>query len=350
MFNIYMAMALASFGGVLVAIPLSFYLSKKFNVFDQPDARKVHTEPLPCWGGVSIALGFMIGLVILWMSSTRFGWLLDYRHKMLVDGQLIGYLSLEKQLIGIIIGGMVVLILGMWDDRSPIGPVPKLLTQIIAAYIAMDYGVRISGIHLPGLPYFSFPLIVSQIVTVMWLISFMNMINLIDGLDGLAAGVVAIVAGTFLIIAVLQGGTDIILYAKQLKLAAILSAGLVGVSCAFLLYNFYPARIFMGDGGTLFLGFLLGTTTVIGTLKTAGLIAFVIPVIVVGLPVVDVVFAILRRWKGRRHIFKPDKEHIHHWLLKKGWTQREIVLLMYVGTLLLSISAILITVFKTRGI
>ena len=342
-------MALASFGGVLLTMPFCLYLSRIFNVYDMPDARKVHKTPVPRWGGLSIAAGFMIGLTMLWIDSQRFGWLLDYRHKIMQDGQLIGYLSLEKQVIGIIIGALVILILGMWDDKINIGPVPKLLTQIIAAYIAMDYGVRISGINPPfGGQYVAFPIIVSQIVTVLWLVGFMNMINLVDGLDGLASGLVAIVAGAFMIVAILQGGTEVILFQKQLKLAAILSAGLMGASVGFLLYNFYPAKIFMGDGGTLFLGFLLGAVTVIGTLKTAAVLAFVIPVIVVGVPAADVVLSIIRRYRGRRHIFKPDKEHIHHRLLKKGWTQREIVFLMYIGTLLLSISAILITVFRIK--
>ncbi|MBD3271297.1 MAG: undecaprenyl/decaprenyl-phosphate alpha-N-acetylglucosaminyl 1-phosphate transferase [Elusimicrobia bacterium] len=351
MISLYISMACASLGGVLMAVPVSLYLARRFQVVDIPDQRKVHTEPIPRWGGLAIAIGFFIGLAVLFIGSQRFGWLLDYRHRIIIDNELIGYLSIEKQLIGIMIGSLLVLGLGMWDDKFSIGPIPKLLTQIIAAYIAMDYGVRISGIDLPfNGRYFSFPLIVSQIVTVVWIIGFMNMINLVDGLDGLASGLVVIVAGTFLIIAVFQAdATQVVLFSKQLKLAGILSAGLVGAVLAFLLFNFYPARIFMGDGGTLFLGFMLGAVTVIGTLKTAAVIAFIIPVIVVGIPAVDVVFALLRRWRGKRHLFKPDKDHIHHRLLKKGWTQREIVLLMYVITLLLSITAILITVVKTYG-
>lgn len=351
MIKIYLAMALSSFGGVLMAMPLCFYLSKKFKVFDIPDQRKVHTHPIARWGGLSLAIGFLTGLGVLLISSERFGWLLAFRHKIMTGGELVRYLAIEKQLIGILIGGIVVLALGMWDDRASIGPVPKLLTQIIAAYIAMDYGVRISGIDLPfSGKYFLFPVIISQIVTVMWLVAFMNTINLVDGLDGLAAGLVAIIAGTFLVIAILQSdATQVLLFGKQLKLAGVLLAGLMGATLAFLIYNFYPARIFMGDGGTLFLGFVLGATTVIGTLKTAALMAFFIPVIVVGLPIADVFFTIIRRWRGRQHIFKPDKDHLHHRLLKRGWTQREIVLLMYVGTLLLSITAILITVFRIKS-
>ncbi|MFH1380170.1 MAG: MraY family glycosyltransferase [bacterium] len=352
MIKIYIAMAVASFGGVLMAMPFCFYVSQKFNVFDMPDQRKVHTHPIPRWGGLAIGIGFLTGLGVLLLSSQRFGWLLDFRHKMTYNGEFINYLSIEKQLIGILIGGLVILALGMWDDRFNIGPLPKMLTQIIAAYIAMDYGVRISGINMPfSGKYYLFPLIISQVITVGWIIGFMNMINLIDGLDGLAAGIVSIVAGTFLVISIVQGdATKVILFAKQLKFAGILSAGIMGISLAFLIYNFFPAKIFLGDSGTLFLGFILGTVTVIGTLKTAALLAFVIPVMAAGLPAVDAVFAVIRRWRGGRHIFKPDKEHIHHRLLKKGWTQREIVFLMYVITLLLSISAILITVFKTRNI
>jgi UDP-GlcNAc:undecaprenyl-phosphate/decaprenyl-phosphate GlcNAc-1-phosphate transferase len=201
---------------------------------------------------------------------------------------------------------------------------------------------------LSGWGYVEFPILVSQIFTLLWLLGFMNAVNLVDGLDGLAAGIAAIASGTFLIVCVLQGDTQVLLFAKQLKLAAVLSAAVFGAAVGFLLYNFFPARVFMGDGGALFLGFMLGAISIIGTLKTSAVLAFLIPVIVVALPVLDVAFAMVRRFRRGQGLMEPDRGHFHHRLLSLGWTQREIVLLVYVISLLLSITAILLTVFKGK--
>jgi UDP-GlcNAc:undecaprenyl-phosphate GlcNAc-1-phosphate transferase len=176
----------------------------------------------------------------------------------------------------------------------------------------------------------------------------MNAINLADGLDGLAAGLAAIAAVTFLFVALLQGETRIVLYAKQLKLAAVLAAAVGGACLGFLIFNFHPARIFMGDGGTLFLGFMLGSISVVGTLKTSAVLAFLIPVIVVALPVTDTAFAIVRRYRRGNGVMAADRGHFHHRLLDLGWTQREVVLLVYVLTLILSMAALLLTFFRGR--
>jgi len=263
-------------------------------------------------------------------------------------GDVVGLLSLKAQFVGILVGALVVLALGMWDDRKSLPALPKLLVQIIAAYVAMVYGVRIAGLALPGLGFVDFPIFLSQIITLLWLLGFMNAVNLIDGLDGLAAGLAAIAAGTFLVVCVLQGETKIVLFSKQLKLAAILSAAVLGASLGFLLYNFHPARVFMGDGGALFLGFMLGAISIIGTLKTSAVLAVIIPVLVVALPVLDVAFAMFRRFRSGQGMMQADRLHFHHRLLAFGWTQKEIVLLMYVVTLVLSILTILLTLFKGR--
>jgi UDP-GlcNAc:undecaprenyl-phosphate GlcNAc-1-phosphate transferase len=150
------------------------------------------------------------------------------------------------------------------------------------------------------------------------------------------------------VVAVLQGETNVIFFSKQLKLSGVLSASLCGATLGFLWYNFHPARVFMGDGGALFLGYLLASITVIGTLKTTAFFSLIIPIVVVALPVADVAASIIRRMARGNEIFEADKGHLHHKLLGLGWSQREVVLGMYVVTLVLSILSILLTVFKGK--
>jgi UDP-GlcNAc:undecaprenyl-phosphate GlcNAc-1-phosphate transferase len=220
-----------------------------------------------------------------------------------------------------------------------------LLIQIIAAYLVMDYGVRISGLNLPFFSgYKNFPIIFGQVITIFWIIGFMNTINLADGLDGLAAGIVAIASGTFFVASILQADTKVLLLSKQLTLSAILSAGLTGACLGFLMFNFHPAKTFMGDSGALFLGFMLASMSVIGTLKSTAMLSIFIPITVVALPILDVSLAIFRRMRAGTGLMQPDKNHIHHRLLRYGWTHREVVLLMYVITLILSLGSILLSI------
>jgi UDP-GlcNAc:undecaprenyl-phosphate GlcNAc-1-phosphate transferase len=176
----------------------------------------------------------------------------------------------------------------------------------------------------------------------------MNTINLADGLDGLAAGIVAIAAGTFFVVALLQSDTKIIFLSKQLQFSAVLAVALMGACLGFLLFNFNPAKVFMGDSGALFLGFMLSAISTIGTLKSTAIMALFIPIVVVALPILDVALSIFRRMRQGMGLMQPDKDHIHHRLLKFGWSHREVVLLMYVFTLILSIGSILLTVFKGK--
>ncbi|MFH0947617.1 MAG: MraY family glycosyltransferase [Elusimicrobiota bacterium] len=328
--------------------PIAKWLAEKFNVVDKPDDRKIHLRSIPRWGGISIYLGFITGIALLYFFP-RFQTLIAFRHKVFVNNELESILSIDKQLIGILIGGTIIFILGLFDDKKSVPPVVKFLVQIIVALSVISYGVNISGLKLPFFSnYLNFPLLISQIITIFWLVGFMNTINLIDGLDGLAAGVVAIAASTFLIVAILQSDTKIILFSKQLKLAAILCAALVGACIGFLYHNFHPAKIFMGDSGSQFLGFMLGAISVIGTLKTTAMVALFIPITVVAIPVLDVAFSILRRFRNKKNIMEADKGHFHHRLLNIGWTHKEIVLLIYVTTFVLSFCAILLTVFNGR--
>jgi len=324
--------------GTAVFTPASIFLAKKFDVLDYPRARKVHRQPLARWGGIGIYAGFFGAMALLYITAQPFRTLLDFNSQ-----------ELLKQFTGIIFGSTLVFILGLVDDKKPVLAAVKFCVQIIAAYIAMDYGVRISGLALPFFKSFiTFPIIVGQIVTVFWIIGFMNTINLADGLDGLAGGIVAIAAGTFFVTALLQTDTKLVLLSKQLMLAAVLAAALVGACLGFLLYNFNPAKVFMGDSGALFLGFMLAAISTIGTLKTTAIMSLFIPITVVALPILDVALSIFRRMRQGMGLMQPDKDHIHHRLLRFGWTHREVVLLMYVFTLILSIGSILLTVFKGK--
>lgn len=325
--------------GTVLFTPVSILLAKKFDVMDYPRARKVHRQPLPRWGGIGIYAGFFLGLLLVYLLFPSFGALLHFR-----TGDLL------KQMTGIVFGATLVFALGLFDDKKNIRAVSKLLVQIIAAYVAMDYGVRISGLALPFFNGFlQFPIWLGQVLTVFWIIGFMNTINLADGLDGLAAGIVAIASGTFFVVALLQAQTSsAVMLSKGLTLAAILAAGLTGACLGFLLFNFHPARVFMGDSGALFLGFMLSAISTIGTLKSTAIMAIFIPIMVVALPITDVALSIFRRMRQGMGLMQPDKDHIHHRLLRYGWTHREVVLLLYIFTLLLSIGSILLTVFKGR--
>jgi UDP-GlcNAc:undecaprenyl-phosphate GlcNAc-1-phosphate transferase len=345
---IYLAAFLAACVASFAAAPFSIWLSKRFGVLDQPDARKVHNIPTPRWGGVAIYLGIVTAVAGIYAGFPRFRTLLEYRHSLYQQGKLLGVVSLENQLAGILVGLTFVVILGMIDDKRRVPAALKLPIQIIASLVVLNYGVQISGLRLPliGSGYAQFPILLSQVITVFWMIGFMNALNLADGLDGLAAGLAAIASATFLAVAVIQGNTETVFISKQLKLAGVLSAILCGSCMGFLPYNFSPAKVFMGDGGALGIGFLLGAITVIGTLKTTAVLSIMIPVIVVALPVLDVSLAIIRRFQKKSKIMEPDREHLHHQLLKLGWTGREVVLLVYVLTLMLSVSAIFLAIVK----
>jgi UDP-GlcNAc:undecaprenyl-phosphate GlcNAc-1-phosphate transferase len=345
--NVYLAGFIVACVASFTATPFSIWLAKRWNVLDKPDARKVHTVPIPRWGGAGIYLGILISLAGLYVGFPHFRQLLEYRHSMYENGRLLGIIALDKQLAGILVGLTFVVGLGMLDDRKSVPAIPKLLTQIIASLVALNYGVQIAGLRLPIFnSYVQFPLLISQAFTVFWIIGFMNSVNLADGLDGLAAGLAAIASATFLAVAIIQGSTETAFISKQLKLAGVLSAVLCGACLGFLPYNFAPAKVFMGDGGALGIGFLLGAITVIGTLKTTAVLSIMIPVIVVALPVIDVTLAIVRRFQRKARITEPDREHLHHRLLNLGWTAREVVLLVYVLTLILSVTAIFLAIVK----
>jgi len=273
---------------------------------DAPNARKVHTTPIPRMGGLAIYAGFVLAV--------------------------LASIHVNQQILGLLLGGTVILVVGIIDDLQQLPARVKLLGQIAAAAVLILFDVRIEWITNPFgdmlfLDYLSIP------ITILWVVGLTNTMNLIDGLDGLAAGVSTIAAVTILLVALQQ----------NFWIVAILTAALAGSALGFLHYNFNPAKIFMGDTGSMFLGYMLAAVSVIGTVKSAATIALVVPIVALGLPIMDTAFAIIRRYTNGQPIFKPDKGHLHHRLLAMGMSQKQAVLLMYMISGCLGVSAIALT-------
>jgi len=315
--------------------PLISLLAKKFKVIDRPNERKVHQGMVPSWGGLAIYIAFTgsIGLVLVLNSYFRL--LLKNQHFMV-----------QNYLLAIFLGGTIITILGLIDDKKGLNPGTKLVGQFIAVMILIWHGIRIIGINNPfDMTYIEFSLYLSFLITGIWAVTFINSINLIDGLDGLAAGIVAIASATFFVVALLQiDKQSSAAIAGRLELVAIMAMALAGSTGGFLIHNFHPARIFMGDTGSMFLGFILGTIAIMGTLKTVATIALLVPVMVIGLPLFDTLLTILRRLKGRKPLLQADREHLHHRLLDYGWGQKRTVLLLYAISAILGLGAILLTI------
>lgn len=338
MIRLYFIALISSFLVALAVTPATIPLARRFGAIDPVDPRKIHSVPRPRWGGIGIMAGFLGALLILWLFVPQFGKLLSFSQGIAPSGKTIFTLDLGGQLAGILFGAILLFIAGLADDRKPIPAGMKLTLQIIAAYVAMTYGVRIYGLSLPGLEAYShFPLWLMQIVTILWLVGLSNAVNLIDGLDGLSGGVVAIASFAFLAVALVQTGPHSIFFDQQMKLAGFISAALLGAVLGFLVYNVHPAQVFMGDGGSLSIGFLLASLAVIGAFKTTTLAVLVLPLALVAVPVADMAVAIGRRMLSGKHPFSPDRGHLHHRLLDAGWTQREVVFLVYVVTLILAL-------------
>ncbi len=278
----------------LTLTPLVRRLAIGLNCWDQPVDRSVHSNPVPFLGGLAIYGAFAVTAAL--------------------------FLDLNEPTVqGLLIGGAFIVLLGVVDDLFRLPAWAKLVGQIVGALILVSYGIQIDRLSNPwgGFVYFnhwSIPF------TVLWVVAFTNSLNFIDGLDGLAAGV-AVIASVSLLTVGIQTGQPVI--------AVYLTALVGGAALGFLPYNFNPAKIFMGDAGAMFLGFALATISVAGTLKSTAAIALGIPVLALGLPLMDALFAVVRRYRNGQAIYKPDRGHVHHRLLQLGLNQREVVLLMY---------------------
>ena len=291
-----------------ISTPIVLRLAKKWGAMDAPCDRKVHTFAMPRMGGLAIYAGFIAAVL-----ATQ---------------------TIDAKLAGILIGCTIIVLLGIADDIKGLSPKVKLAGQTLAALVVVLFGVKVSILTNPFADVLfleNFKLAIP--FTVLWIVGVTNAVNLIDGLDGLAAGTSGIAAVTIGVVAFLEGHLAVAV------LAIILAASVFG----FLPFNFNPAKIFMGDTGSMFLGFTLSVLAVVGLTKSATIISVFIPVVILGIPIFDTMYAITRRFLNGTPIFQADKEHLHHQLLNMGLTHKQTVLTIYAVNLCLGSSAVLMS-------
>ncbi|MDE6280939.1 MAG: undecaprenyl/decaprenyl-phosphate alpha-N-acetylglucosaminyl 1-phosphate transferase, partial [Oscillospiraceae bacterium] len=308
----YVLLALVLAGMVAFAsTPLVKALSVKMGAVDVPkDGRRMHDHPIPRMGGLAIFFGFVVSMLL--------------------------FVSLDMEKKGMLLGTVIIVVLGILDDKYALPAKPKFLVQIAAALIAVLAGNRIDVLSNPNvfssnpvwqLGWLAYP------VTVVWIVAITNSVNFIDGLDGLACGVSTISAATMLVIALLVSEQDV----------AVMMAALAGACIGFLPYNFNPAKIFMGDTGSTFLGFVMATVSVNGMFKQYTIISFVVPFLMLGLPIFDECFAVIRRLSRGQSPMAPDRGHVHHRLIDMGFSQKQAVGVLYVISAILGLSAVVLT-------
>lgn len=290
----------------LLATPLAIKIAPKIGAMDVPkDGRRMHVKAMPRFGGMAIFLGSMVALLT--------------------------FLSFDKRIIIIMVGGVLVYILGVVDDFRNLPAKLKFFCQFVVATLMYAMNIRITFItNFFGDGNSQLGDVVCFFVTIIWIVGITNTINLIDGLDGLAAGTAAIASLCIAYVAYIHG--TYVVAGAMLALA--------GGALGFLPYNFYPAKIFMGDGGSLYLGFMLGTLSILGTVKSATLVAVIIPVLVLGFPIFDTFFAMFRRIINKRPIMEADKGHLHHRLMNLGYGQRRATLMLYGISAIMGIAAV----------
>lgn len=294
----------------LASTPPVKILAHKIGAIDVPDGkRRVHKSPIPRLGGLAIFFGFIVAILL--------------------------FVDIDVQTRGILIGALLIVITGIIDDVKQLRASIKLVVQIIAATIVVCHGVQIVAISVPTfivssgilpLKWLSIP------ITVLWIVGVTNAVNLIDGLDGLAVGISSIATFSLFFIAILAGEPTV----------ALISAALAGGCLGFLPYNFNPAKIFMGDTGSTFLGFILSVICIQGLFKGYAIISFLIPFLILGLPIFDTGMAIARRIHDKRPIMGADRGHLHHKLIDMGFSQKQTVAILYVIAMLLGLSAVVL--------
>jgi len=306
MFN-YMDLAIAFLISLISTFLLTYPVKKiaiKFKVVDFPNYRKIHKKVTPRLGGLAIFLGAFLGVLYLQPH--------------------------HEHLPSILMGAITIIATGILDDRYAIRPVIKLSGQLIAASFLISSGLIIERMTLPFIGMIDLGFF-SVMITVLWVVGIANAINLIDGLDGLATGVTTIALICIFIMALVDGRV----------IAGLLSITLIGANLGFLYHNFYPAKIYMGDTGSNFLGYMIAVVSMLGLFKNIALFGFIIPIIILAIPIFDTLFAIVRRAYNKESIMQPDRKHIHYQLLDSGYSHRQTVLIIYAFSALFGLMAIL---------
>ena len=304
--RILLAMGLAAIVSYF-ATPHVKKLAVKIGAVDVPkDNRRMHKVPIPRMGGMAIVIGFLLCTFL--------------------------FVELDRQMWGVLLGAIIILVVGVLDDCLTLRALPKFLAQIVAALIVYFSGNEIRYVSNP----FSAGLldlgVFSGFVTVVWIVMMTNAVNFIDGLDGLAVGVSGISTATMLVIAMLMGEVDV----------AVILAALMGSCLGFIPYNFNPAQIFMGDTGSTFLGFVLAGLSIQGLFKMYAVISFLVPFLILGVPFFDITFAVIRRLAKHQNPMTADRGHIHHRLIDMGLSQKQSVAIVYMLTGILGLAAVLL--------
>jgi UDP-GlcNAc:undecaprenyl-phosphate GlcNAc-1-phosphate transferase len=289
--------------------PLTKRLARRVGAIDEPRERGLSDRPTPLLGGLAIFGGALVAGLI-WLPS--------------------GYGESPDLWHGVLIGSAVIVLVGAIDDRYDLHPLAKLAGQVLAAVIVVHYGVAVKAITLPFVGKLHFPNAgvtnAGPILTVIGLVFIMNVVNFSDGVDGLAAGVCAIIAGAMAVIA----------YDLERQQPGVLAAIAAGAALGFLIFNFPPASSFMGDSGSNLLGLLMGVITVEAAVKTAAVVSFVLPLILLAVPFLDTTFVVLKRLKYKQPVYRPDSEHFHHRMARIGFSSRRTIAYLYAWTLLLA--------------
>ena len=321
----YACLFATAFVVTLAMTPLAGKVAWRLGAVDRPSRRRINTRTIPRMGGIAIFLALIAAVVVQYLGTTRLHWPV-----VLLPGP---FMTVNYYLLAI--SFLVIFLTGAIDDVIQLRPLAKLAGQVLAAVIAVAGGLTVGRIVNPlggefSLGWASYP------ITVVYLVAYVNIINLIDGLDGLASGITCISCMTLFSMATLAGRLD----------AAALSISVAGATLAFLRYNFNPASIFLGDSGSLLLGFSLGTISLLNVTRMAGLTTMIMPLVISFVPIVDTLSAIVRRKRAHVSVGHADKGHIHHRLIKDGYNQRQAVLFMYAWTTLLCAGAVVMTQVK----
>ena len=310
--NIAIAFILA-FVVTFVTTPYTMKIANKVGAIDIPkDERRAHKKAIPKFGGPAVILGFLVSTIYLLIVMS-----------MEKSINIFGIQEYWKKLLGFFSGIMIISAFCVVDDIKTIKPITKLIGQLLGAICIIYSGIRIEGVALPFLNVPQIHEITSILITILWIIIVTNAINLIDGLDGLSSGISVISAVSLLVIFVLNGSSLI---------SIVLITALAGALVGFLPFNYTPAQTFLGDTGSNFLGFSLAVISILGSAKTYTAAVIVLPLIALGLPIFDTVWAIIRRLiKGKsiKAVFKADKGHMHHKLVERGFSQKQAVLILY---------------------
>lgn len=312
---LYIAAFSIAFGVCLVTTPVAKKIAKKLGAIDYPKSRGLNKEPMPLMGGLAMVAGFFAALLVISPFLTELP---------------------KKQFAGFITGGILIAILGMFDDAYELSAKVKFSAQFLITLIVVLSGTRLDFVMYPLWQYLKN---FSALLTVIWIMGMINAVNLIDGVDGLAAGVTSIASICLMILCVISGT----------ELAVVLTAALAGSCLGFLPRNFSPAEIYMGDTGSTFLGYVLGVSSCIGVFKSYAILSIVIAVLAMALPILDTLFAILRRAVHHRPIMMADRGHLHHRLIDSGYTHKQTVIILYGLSTVSAVVAILIAVQDYRA-